>query len=62
MPKPKRAPRAPVIYLAAFRKARSAPPVVRVEDADPYDVLECMINAYFSAMSTQLEKLKSTKG
>lgn len=62
MPKPKRAPRAPFIYLAAVRKARSAPPALTVEDADPYGVLECMINAYFSAMSTQLQKLKSTKG
>ena len=62
MPKPKRAPRCPVIYLASVRKPRSAPPAQTVADADPYGVLEAMINAYFSAMSIQLEKLKSTKG
>lgn len=61
MPKPKRAPRAPVIYLTAARKARSAQPVVEAAECCPYAVMQTMIDAYFSALSIQMAKLNAER-
>lgn len=59
MPKRTRASRAPVISLAAVRKARSTPPVEA--ECCPYAVMEAMIDGYFRALSIQLEKLKAER-
>lgn len=52
--------RAPVISLVAVRQARSSAQQPQdTEDCSPYDIMEAMINTYFSALSAQLEKLKA---
>lgn len=60
MPKRTRASSAPVISLAAYRAEHQAPPTPIIE-CDPFDVIDAMIDAYFSALKTQLQKLNEQR-
>lgn len=52
-PRPATPPPGNVISLAAARSPRAAEP----EESDPYDVLECMINGYYTALQVQMQKV-----
>lgn len=55
-------PRAPVISLVAARIQRARPTVEQVETATlayEFEVLETMLNAYWTALYSQIDKIRN---